>query len=430
MPTPVVSRGYLQMPINGTLNGWSNYTVGTSRSFAHSLGETPVGMKFMWVGRTEATDANGGGNAYFGCGVAVSTSKRYGMVLWQQDAGGNYDGLQTRLTTNSCIALAEKAGGTPSWKGKADLNVAFDGTNFQLIIDVEFTVAITVLWEAYGSMDFDCGLANLSSGTTSVTGLSFRPKGIETVMLGATGTSDGTTSGDVQVSYGMASGSGTGQQVTLALNERWTGTARSGGHYSHEGEIMAHTFSGLLDDRQQFSTFNNDGFSLVEIETGNNNTYLWIAYGGDITVDVRRVDTRTDTNDIVENDLGFTPFILKVMGGNVHRATDSLGTGSVQLTQGVAVSPTDRACVAVTSQQQTTPEVWTGIEFDAIYLAGDFADGIAGICDIKSIDTDLGYTLVMDDADPSAKVMMVMAIGPKSVTIPAITRRRRAGQYT
>jgi hypothetical protein len=59
-------------------------------------------------------------------------------------------------------------------------------------------------------------------------------------------------------------------------------------------------------------------------------------------------------------------------------------------------------------------ETTTIIEFDEVYANIATDSTIAGLMDVKSVDSD-GFTMIMDDADPSQAFVWYIAFGPAPV---------------
>lgn len=331
----------------------------------------------------------------------------------------------------SCILSIDA---TPAIDGQIDLQ-SMDADGFTLVVDDQMPRSLRVNYLALGGISLTNAVSGrfTAAGTAPVdqdiTGVGFQPDFV--LMFGS---SIATNPPGTAVSTRMALGAA----VSSSQQAAWAGVSRNNvgtmaaGSYCTSGECYADTDSlaTAISDRADFVSFLADGFRINWVERPNAVRVFYLALkGGNYRVD--NLLTRTDGADIVETGFGFQPTsALFISHGQAESASDTIQTQD-RLSIGAFSSLTDRGVQAILDENGTADsEVTTAIEFDATYVNIKADSTIDGLMDVKSIDAD-GFTMVMDDADPSAAFVWYLAFGPAAgagVT-PALLSANMKGNF-
>lgn len=122
--------------------------------------------------------------------------------------------------------------------------------------------------------------------------------------------------------------------------------------------------------------------------------------------------TQTDTvTDIVETGFGFAPTGAMFVSHCNTKSTADTAQNHASLSIGAMDSASSRGAQAAYMENGTADsECTTAVEHDAVYINISNADAVQGLMDVKSVDSD-GFTLIMDDADPSQNYFWYVAAG-------------------
>ncbi len=384
------------------------------------LGFTPVAVIFWWSGRTDSTDASGGATAIEGVGFAVSTTDRRCVCGWSEDAQGTSNSANYQSEA-ACIIEIDDGG----LVGAADVS-AFNSGEFVVVIDTQFTTDLRVSYLALGGEinsaetgSFVVASAgNLDVATTDVP---------ECVLFIATRQATATEAGGVhnQVTL-MGAATGPSNEFTTSVFDRDARTTTIAYGYTYGAECCSSarpTGLGEPESRCEFTDFapvSGNGFSVEVLEAANDRAYYFLALaGGDYHVG--DFVTATDTSNFSQTGVGFEP--VAVMFASNCKAEDAQDVTGAETKHslGAATSATERTAQAFSSQNGlATSEVFTAIEHDELYVRPDLADGVEGLMDLVSMDSD-GFTTVMDDADPGAAFVGFIAFGPAAAAGESVT---------
>lgn len=389
------------------------------------VGFTPTALILWWSGRTESTDAAGGGSATWGIGFCAGTTSRCCVTSFNTDAVTT-SAIATNVEGDQCIMLNTSGEGND---GKADLS-AFDADGFTMVIDTQFGVDLRISFLALGG-DISSAAANVFGATTStgeqaVTGVGFQPECVLFIGGGRNGTVDQSTA-DLRLSFGAAVGAS--NEWAMNCFEDNAASTSNAQHYAFGDECFADPNStGGPSLRGEFVSFGADGFTVNLLEVGG--AERWTGYlalaGG--SYDVGDILTAADTNNFSTTGIGFTP--VGVLYSSVCHAENTQDTSAndVKFSIGAASGAAERTAQAMSSDNgETTMEVFTAIEHDEVYIRPDLADGVEGLMDLVTLDAD-GFTNVMDDADPDAAFVGYIAFGDSTGSAGANRRKRASSQ--
>lgn len=395
----------------------SGDTVGTTKTVS-GLSFQPKLIFFQWNGRVSATDAVGRATHRRGFGAATSTTDRRGVTNTSFDAAGNADGGAYHHAA-ACVVQVSNTGGAID--GLADVN-AINSDGFQLIVDDQFPNNLDVDWLAIGD---DAGdITNVTTfqfqapGTTgaqsqSITSLAFQPTGVIFFNIDLATAPPAGVSTNVQMGFGAATGP--------SDDHIWHGGMDEGSNtmdtqsYCRAGEcigMMPGTGGKLMDGRAEFTQFLSNGFQINWLEHAVINRYVFgVAIRGP-QMAVFNGLTQTDTSTTTVVDFGFTPrAAILVSAGKAASAADT-PTAHDSLSMAFIVSATDRGARAVLDEDNIgTSEVSQGVEFDACLQKISLTSTNDALMDVQSVDTDAGYTFIMDDADPAQSFFWGIAFG-------------------
>lgn len=387
--------GELDVPARGwSATGAFNTGTGTSEISITGLPGEPKLLLLFTVGRTETVDAVGGRTHLSAFGMASAPAERCTVGMSAED-GADTTATRRWHRDDACLALYSTAS---VLDGLLDV-VSFDEDGFTLVPDDAFAESYRVAYLAIGGVGVDAHVGRInkpaSTGDFDVTDPGFDPDGV--FFMGVRSTSNPpSVASDNSLDIGAADDAG--NQVYVGVNSL-SGKATS-------------TTSITMDDGKvqlliEFESMLPTGFRLSSEFSSALRIYYAAITG--VSFRVGDISTRTDGNDIVETGGGFQPF-----GGvflfNGMPNYDSQANAN-RLGVGFASSPSERVAMAVfDNNNQAVSQVATTVQHDAIYARISNSDAIEGLMDLVSWDAD-GFTAVMDDADPSARLVPYVLIG-------------------
>ena len=420
----VFSGGYLSIQ---TFLDSFNVTTGAigSTIVRTGYGFQPKAFIIWCSGRTEAVDTVGAFSQAMALGFGTSTTQRVSVGVHSEDnaAAGDAD---TETTVVACLVVAATAGAVD---GLLDIST-IDADGITFIIDDQFTKNVRVFVLAFGGDSISNAKAgnfvkNADALNQTVTDPGFQP----TIVFFVTGrAAAGGTASMLTIGAAISSAK---QGVLCSAAADGDATMETK-RYCNDIECIARFSAGVtsITHRATFVQMEATGFTIDNIESPETLTvgYLAIA-GGDW--DMGNLLTRTDGNDIVVSGLAFQPNGLFFFSHGTAESVADTPQDHDMKSVGAAVSPTSRGSQAMSDQDALADsEVAAGIMFDAVYHRLDFADGTAGIMDLKSIET-TGFTTVMDDLDPDAAFVLWVACGnvaAAAATDPALLHYNLSNQ--
>ena len=365
------------------------------------VGFTPKLVLFWWGGSTGTSDTVSGGDIQLGFGAAATTSNRHALTSLSEDAVGTSDAAKSSNPAAAIIILSD----TTTIDGIMDLS-SMDADGFTLVVDDAFTIAARVSYLALGGSDLtNVFIGNRdtpgATGNYATTGVGFQP---EFLMIWGQGESSATTEARAKLWFGFATGTANEGCVDVQDN---VGTSNAnGGNYDTETYVFGDQYA---DYRGEFVSFDADGFTINHLEgTGTYGYYYLCLAGGDYHVG--DILTRTDTNDISETGLGFSPAALLMLSANRPKSNQNSTSAHARISIGAGTSPSERACASVSDEDNLATTETAYANYDSAIYAHTEDDANEGLMDIKSIDAD-GFTCIMDTVDSAACFVTYVAIG-------------------
>ncbi len=246
---------------------------------AHGVGGTPSVLMFASVNgvtnNVAIRDDSG-----LSVGFATGTADAENVVV----AGNNDDGSAAADTdgygrAGDCIAMFTTAGGNPSARAKVT-NLAASGTQFELTwasgtATGRGTVGLAIRggrWNA-GGLTIN---GNTGSATSTVSGLSYQPKGIS--LIGRMVAQDAAGTATAQDRIGLGSGSSTSSRRAMGTWDEDGTAATEIDHVIEYDQVLAYpSAAGALAAALDINAINSDGFQLI-VDTAGGVASEWVGY--------------------------------------------------------------------------------------------------------------------------------------------------------
>lgn len=418
----------------GVITVASTDTVGTTKVV--TCGFQPSLVLFWATGQGSASDGITNQTARYGFGAATSTSVRYAMGTISTHAAATIDaGRASR--SDACFVTVSAAG---TADGLLDIS-SFDATGFTAVVDDQFPVNMAISYMAIGGAeitDIALGLTNVPTanvtGNWDTTGLSFQPDFLLLASNHLTSDPNTTSASRGFLSLGAATPSGQG---AIAMGEGPESNATSlSKSYARGDEVLVFLSDtpSAVNFQAAFSSFLSNGFRL-NITNGANSAYrvLYVAVKGGLWK-VDNLLTQTDTvTTIVETGFGFTPAGTMLFSHNLAQSTAGTVQADGRLSIGAFTSASERNAQALLMEDGlANMDVTTALEADEVYVNISSASAVQGLMDVQSVDSG-GFTLIMDDADPSQAFVWFFSFGnsaPSGVTATGIASGEAVGSPT
>lgn len=328
-----------------------------------------------WDGTTETTDSVANANHRAGYGIAVSSTER-GSIATHDENGVSPPDSGSAISTTDAVHII---GSNEVTDGRLDFD-AWTSDGMRFIIDDQFTANYTIQYGA-GSGDDITDIAtgafqwNVVTGTQDITGLGF--EGELLIVMAYDGSSGPpATSGDASLSFGVATANGSGNQYAYM---GWAdgGTAPSDTFsYVRNNELLAlGDATAGPEHRANFDSWLADGFRIFISETDasiRHSLYLVINGGQWKTGDI---DTRTDTNDIVETGVGFQPEGIFFISHNRPESAADTPDDDARWSMGAVNHTAVQVSMGMLDEDNKDPtEVQIAEEYDNVYINLDETD--------------------------------------------------------
>lgn len=403
----------------GTFLIASTDTVGATQEI--TVGFEPKVIFFWLTGQDSATDAVSSQTAKVSFGVASSTTSRRSVGSLSTDNSGTIS--EARIWRNDAVICSINALGTSS---NLLLDVsATSSTSFTVIVDDQSSDNHRISYMAIGGSDItniDIGdyAAPTSTGNSDVTSLSFQPDFLLLFGNSATSAPNNNSGSDGAINIGAATSS-TKRGVIAFGNGPESNADSQSRSYLYTGEVWACMPSTptTLTSRADFVSFLSNGFRLNWLEAATAFRVFYVAIkGGSWTVGDLLTQTDTSTA-ITESGFGFQPAGTMLFSHNMAESAQDTVDNDGRLSIGAFTSTSERVAHAYLNETGlTVTDVNSAIEYDAVYANISTSAAIQGLADVQSIDSD-GFTLIMDDADPSQAKAWYFSVGstPTSWTL-------------
>ena len=394
----------------GTITVASTDSVGATQTI--TVGFQPKLILFWLMGSSSATDAVTNQTSRYGFGVFASTTSRYCVGSISTHSAATING--GRALRNDAVIVTPLNTGTVD--GLLDVS-AVDSTSFTTIVDDAFATTVRVSYMAIGGSDItDVAVGNYAAptatGNADITTLGFQPDFL--LMFGASSTTAPNTVNSNRGFLNIGAASGASNQAVVNIGEGPEGNATSQSKsYAYDGELWAQMFDTptTLASRAAFVSFLSNGFRLNWLEAQYAYQIFYVAVKGGLW----RVDnllTQTDTSTtIVETGFGFSPSGTFIASHNTAKSTQDTVQANASISVGAFTSASERVAQGMLQEDALTDtDVTNSIQHSAAYVNISTASAVEGLMDVQSIDSD-GFTLIMDDADPSQAFAWYFSVG-------------------
>jgi hypothetical protein len=375
------------------------------------LAFAPKAVIFFAGGATSAS--NSLGNPRVIMGIATSTSdRRCAGVFSQRSANPTNEAMHYR----DDAVFYQHTQGAATTSGRLDVS-AFASDGFTCIVDEVFGAGFQLGWMAIGGT----GVTNAktgafnepgSTGSLGVTGVGFQPTCV--LLIGCGGTAAAPTFvDDSNISFGVATGSGSTEQFVLAGSGNDNVSPSVQRSYIKSGECVAlcDAAATSIDFRASFTSFDSDGFTLNVTERASTRVVFYLALrGGSYTVGNTNAHVTLNGTTAISG-LGYAPTGIAVWANrNAESTSDTLVSGTRHWSMGAGTAAATRwAHTASTADASAAANGQWGQRTSAVIQFNDFTPVVTGLTDISSMDVD-GFTLITDDAD-GAYFIPYLAIG-------------------
>jgi len=389
-------------------------------------------LLYVMGGRTEGTDTVGAAGAKCSIGFGTTGSNRYCVSSAVQHNAAAGTGSK-RMSDLAIMEILDIAGGA-GIEGGLDLDTVgnWPATGFRVIVDEQFTNAYIVGWVAWGGSDITNATCVLfqepaATGNQDITTPGFTVtdgNGVVILisMADATVPAAGFISGVNGRAGKMMIGAATSptEQAVLITNDDEGSATIDGTSYCSDILAVAmipDTGSTTVDARATFNAWITNGFQLNWAERISTRYIAALVIKGG-KWEVGNLLTQTDTTtNIVEGSFGFAPKSTFVVSAQKAKDTADTAAAHDQISFGAFTSASNRHCQSYLNiNGGANSVVQTAIEYDECY-ANLTTAALEGLMDVVSIDSG-GFTLKMDDADPTAMFAWYVSAGqtPASVT--------------
>ncbi len=401
--------------------------VATTVSSEIVCGFRPTCVIFWWSGRTESTDAAGSQNLNFGMGFAAGATDRRCMAFIVEDAQTTTDTGQNQKT-DACIMELGVASGNSV--GQADFN-DFTDDGFRVIIDDAFPNDLRISFLALGGDHANAetgGFVIDATGAISDANVSFDLTGGLVLFLAVRFTT-APTANNSGVTWGFGAATGPDNEWVTSVFSGHNLSTSSAKRYGFGEECISVVALGSPQEpfvRADFTTLNTDGFTINVREQGADRAIYYLAINGG-RYHVGDIVTATDTTEFSETGPGFqTTGVLFASVGTAEQLVDATAS-ELKISVGAGTAADETTAQAGSDQTGlTTNEAFAAIDHDAVYIRPDLADGVEGVMDLTSLNSD-GFSVIMDDADPDAAFVGYVAFGdaPPGGQFPEHDRQAR-----
>lgn len=382
-------------------------------------------IKFFWNGRTDAVNAIGNANHFFGTGVGVNAAVTYPNYCVTTKSQNAVSPSNTSTDTHEIRAIFMIAAGSNTGAGDAVIE-NYTPTSFDVRITTQFTIGATIHYIAYIGSDILSmeTLVTTEPATAIPVNMVFsaRPDFLY-VISNPTGALAGGIADDSRMNIGAASFRGGAiQQFTNAYGANDNVATTDTECYNRFDKFISHintAFANNLTGQANISSITGNTVALnwTTVSGGANREHIVLRVtGGSWRVGV--FDTVTAGNNITISGVGFRP-----------RGVEFISTTRSQDTDGVTVNPDERSFGAVDdleNQRSLTIEdstglvltrVSTAIQFDSIYATtnGAAVPAIDARITFTSYQNN-GFTMAQPTSDGAGRCVYYIAAGNNGVS--------------
>lgn len=396
---------------------WGSFVLANSNDIVLSPGFTTA-AGFFWTNKSDdPLNTEGQADCFLSFGIAV-----YDGSAWQQGTVGS------RALDN--LSSAQKSGGF--FRGSSCVcsvsTSASPGIAFELAVSSRTSTTLTLQLTSGAAppsrihylllSDQICTNAkgvtfndNNTTGNQDVTSLSFQPN-----LLVALSTRDNnqlggnTEFGDDDCGVGFYDGT---NQFQCAHNFEAATTNPDAHRYFDSTRLYVQSNDGKNFFRYgQGAGFLSNGFT-INVQAAPVIAWNRVVFALQLTnVKVLTFNTRTDGTGFNTGTIGFLPEGFLAMSHCTAESTSLTRDTDLKHTIGGGLDENRQSCIAGSMEDTTNPgEASNHTRYDCIYCRPDLAGGSEGRLAVTGMDaTDID--LVMDDPDPDAAIVGLIAFGP------------------
>jgi len=370
----------------------------------------PKAMQLWWSGRTETTDTAGTATHQQGIGFGVSTTDRRAVCSQSQDAAAT-SAPDKGHRADAVACTIDTAG---AWDGLLDIqSINADGATF--VTDDTFAAAVRVHYLMVGGPAITNAatgqfIESAAIGNQDVTTVGFQPELVffSSIALATDPPALGIGS---RLMFGVATGAGNPTDYVWSGGSQDAVATMQTMSYSLAGESIAvfNANSNSMVGRAEVDAWLSNGFSLDWKEISSTYRYHYLAIDGGQWA-VGDVLTQTNTANFAETGVGFRPVGALFVSHNKAQSVADTPQDHEEWSMGATTGASDqRAQCLIDEDAVADADVGTSVQHDDLYCNLDLNTAIEGLMSLVSFDSD-GFTLAMDDADPSQAFVWYLAI--------------------
>ncbi len=378
---------------------------GTGNQAITGVGFTPKIVIFFSLMRTSATTGNSGG-ARLGYGAAVSSTKRWALGNWENDALSPTT-CDLRFLTTKCFTLDNN--------GTVNLEFDFvsqDADGFTVNITTANASGRSIYYLALGGTDLSVDVGTFNSITTTgdqaVTGVGFQPK----AMLFFAGKNNTTAGSQQDTRSSIGAGTATAAEWAFTFFGDDAAAPTNEDKRGSTSDVILITSNASVLDAADLKTLDADGFTLDWItNSGTAKIIGYIALGGTIQVKVSTLAQPGSTGNQATTGAGFQPAVVLFASHNA--ATLGSMVADAHQAIGVGVSSSERSTAMMYSDDANGTASDCAMRASnslCLTLATGGTPTVDAEADFVSQDSD-GFTINWTTVDATARVVGYLAIG-------------------
>ena len=393
---------------HGSIDWLSTATAGTNIVIT-TLSFQPKAIRFYWVGLQSAIDAASQAvSERRGVGFAVDTANRRAVGTYSLDTAATSD-CGSVAVNDCCVVTVD---GTGTIDGKLDIT-SFNADGFQMTVDDQAPVNITVFWEAWGGDDITVAAVGdiaepAAIGTQNYTVTGFTADGANQIVMfagvqatAAVGTGQAADSG---LHVGFASSTSAANQVTVCGNSDDASTAMDTDGYCQDGECLSMILraGGNPNARASLSAWGTNQFTLnwAARATSNRRSIFLAIKGGGWRVGAYTIAGNTLNSTTTVSGIPFQPKGLSLIGRMTAENTAATATANDRIGFGTGSSTSSRRSQGILDENATASsacEIDTVVEYDQVLAFPSVTGTLQSAYDINAINTD-GFQIIVDVA--------------------------------
>ena len=370
----------------------------------------PKAIRFYWVGLDSAgTDVNSSSvDCQRGVGFATSTSERRSVSSYDDTGVGTSD--CATVAASDCVA--GQLDNTGARVGELDLN-AINSDGFQLIVDDQGVVNLTIFWEAWGGSDITvavCGdlsePASPGDVSPTATGLT-SDGGQQVVMFAGVQSTAAVNTSTVEASglcVGFATATAAAEQVVVTGNADHASTTTDTDGFCQSGKCITQIVlaGGNATSSAALSAWGTNAFTVTFAGTMvSARKTIWLAIkggywrAGEYTIAGNSASATATVSGTV-----FVPIGVCIIGRMSVEQGTTVSDVNDRIGMGTGTSTSSRRSMGILNENATVSsnvEVDTTIQYDQVLCFPSDAGGLQSAYDIDAMNSD-GFRIIVDTA--------------------------------